>query len=271
MRVILLTIATAFVVSQTKADPPADPSRSQQSVAQATSGKSSKLNSGSEKPDNENRGSQRAVATKKRVPPASTPVTPEREQLALVFARKHHRELADLLVGLQATDRTHFEDAVREVARDAERLGKLEQRDEARFSASLRIWKLDSRIRLEAARFSMGQSEETEQKLRQLMLSRQKAKLAYLKLERTRARTRTDRLDEQIETISADPEQAVSTQIDRLRKSLAARGRTRAKSTDSRPVNTPARIPTVQNVSTSQSQSPRKNSVSGARDRDTPE
>lgn len=260
MRLILLTSMIAILAGAALADPPETPTRGS-SEAKKT------RNSQTE----EKRAALRAASAKKRAELARVPVTPQREKLALGFARKHHRELADLLSGLKSADQKHYENAVREVARDAERLAKLSQRDKERYQASLRIWKYDSRIRLEAARFSMDQSDETEKTLRLLMASRQKARLTYLNLERERATTRVSRLDEQIDTLATDPEKQITAEIDRLRKTLAAKGRTRAQSASPHSKKPATAKPTLRNASESRVQPSRnKAPVKGTRSRDTP-
>jgi len=216
-----------------------------------------KASHGSKKTE-ENRLGQNSTAVRRKTTPKKIPITAQREKLALNFSRKHHPELADLLNGLRATNRTHYENGLRELARDADRLGKLEQRDDGRFSLSLQIWKLDSRIRLEAARFSLNPSPEIEDELRRLMLDRQTARLEYLKLERQRMQIRIDRLNDQIRTASKNPEHVVSTELDRLRKLLAAKGRNRRESTSLRRTDTAAPTPSVQNTSASQVKPGRK-------------
>lgn len=262
MRPILLTLLIGVLVGAAAADPPEKSTRGAKPAAK--SGESDKRVA-------QRASAQRAAAAKKRAEFAKIPVTPEREELALRFARKHHQELADLLSGLKSADQTHYENAVREVARDADRIEKLGQRDRERYQASLRIWKFDSRIRLEAARFSMNQSEETEKKLRRLMASRQKARLAFLKLDRDRAKTRVNRISEQIDTLATNPEERITAEIDRLRKTLAAKGRTRAQLASPRLKKPTSGKPTIRNASETRVQSSRKETpVKGTRSKDTP-
>ncbi|MFP6763998.1 MAG: hypothetical protein VB858_10275, partial [Planctomycetaceae bacterium] len=195
------------------------------------------------------RSGQKTPAVRKKAALNRLPVTEQREKLALKFAGQHHPELAALLNGLRETDQTHYENAVREVARDADRIGKLEQRQDGRFTPSLRMWKLDSRIRLEAARFSMNQSPETEAELRNLMLDRQTARLRFLQSERQRLRSRLKGLNEQITVASGNPEGAVNAELNRLRKILAAKGRNRLQSTKPRRIKTTDTDPVIQNAS----------------------
>lgn len=261
MRLILLTSLMAIVASLAQADPPekatgGKPAAEKPDTAKpaAKSPRSKSDRAPAAKAAEQRRAAQRETARKKKQAlMAKTPVTPAREKLALSFAKKHHRELAAILQSLKSMEQTHYKTAIWEVARDAERLSRLQQRKDERYEPSLRIWKLDSRIRLEAARFSMNQSEFTEKKLSQLMLARRKAKVAFLKIDRKRSQARTDRLDEQIDSLSSNHEQAVAAEIDRLRRSLAAQSRSGAQSAVPRTKNPAAKPnasePAVRNAS----------------------
>ena len=257
MRLILLTSLMA-IASLAQADPPEKPTAGKPAGEKlntvnpaAKSPRSKSDRAVAAKAAEQRRAAQREAAQKKKQAlMAKSPVTPTREKLALNFAKKHHRELAAILQSLRSMEQTHYKTAIWEVARDAERLSRLQQRKDERFEPSLRIWKLDSRIRLEAARFSMNQSEATEKKLSQLMLARRKAKVAFLKIDRNRSQARTDRLNEQIESFSINCEQDVATEIDRLRRSLAARGRSGAQSAAPRTKKPAASQPAIRNAST---------------------
>lgn len=274
MRLIFLTTLIAIVASLAQADPPQKAS-GEKPAAKTTRPKSDRpakpTARTAERRAAQRAAAERAAAERKHALMAKTPVTPTREKLALNFAKKHHRELAGLLESLKSMNQTHYRTAVWEVARDAERLGRLQQRTDKRYEPSLRIWKLDSRIRIEAARFSMNQSESTEKKLRQLMLARRKARLAYLTVDRKRSQARTDRIDEQIEAVSTNPEQAVAAEIDRLRRSLAARTRSGAQSSTPRSKRPTVPQPAVRNASATRTKPTRKEtSVSKSQPENTP-
>lgn len=283
MRLILLTSLMAIVASLAQADPPENVAGEQPATekpgtakSEAKSSRSKSDRAAAANAAEQRRAAQREAAqNKKQALMAKTPVTPAREDLALSFAKKHHRELAGILQSLKSMEQTHYKTAIWEVARDAERLDRLQQRKDERYEPSLRIWKLDSRIRLEAARFSMNQSEGTEKKLSQLMLARRKAKVAFLKIDRKRSQSRTDRLDEQIESISSDHEQAVAAEIDRLRRSLAARGRSGAQSAVPRTKKTAAKSTAseaaVRNASATRTiPTPKEDSVAKPRSKSSP-
>lgn len=153
------------------------------------------------------------------------PFSREREENAIRFARKHHAELAELLEGLKRSDSESFQAGVRELARDAERLGKLAERDRERFDVSLKSWKLDSRIRLEIARLSMSLDEDFEARLRPMMEERQAARIQSLRLEEQRLSERLAKTKEQLKNLESNPTELVSSEIARLRKLIAARAR----------------------------------------------
>jgi len=249
MLTAVLTLGAGTVPADAVAQTAADTARPAQG-----SGKSAG------KPENsgKDRSTLESTIARKKVTARQKSLTPQREKLALSFSRKHHPELADLLKGLRSRNRAHYEDGVRELARDAERFARLEQRGDERFSSSLKIWKLDSRIRLEAARFSLRPSLEVENKLRQLMLDRQSVRLEYLKLERQRAQTRVDRLNDQIRSASEAPDRLVSAELTRLRKLLAAKNRNQLNSPSPRRNKTPDATAPGQNASGTKPKSPRK-------------
>lgn len=155
------------------------------------------------------------------------PLSKAREENAIRFARKHHPELAELLVGLKRSDSENFQAGLHELARDAERLGKLAERDLDRYDVLLRSWKLDSRIRLEIARLSMSPDEDFEFRLRPMMEERQAARIQSLRLEEKRLSERLARTKEQLKNLESNPTELVSSEIARLRKLIGSR--TRAK------------------------------------------
>jgi hypothetical protein len=159
------------------------------------------------------------------------PISKERETVAVRFARKHHPELAELLEGLRKStrksDKRNFEVGLRALTRDAERLGKLAERKDDRYAISLDLWKLDSRIRLEIARLSMLPGEDFEPRLRPLMEERQKTRVRMIRLERKRLAERVAKYDEQLKTLQSEPDKLIGSEIERLRKLVALRARSK--------------------------------------------
>ncbi|MBA3312465.1 MAG: hypothetical protein M3552_00330 [Planctomycetota bacterium] len=160
-----------------------------------------------------------AVATAQ---PESIAVTPAREAKAIAFARKHHPELAELLSNLKKADAPAFENAIREVSQNTERLEKLRENDAERYELALRVWTLDSRIRLLAARSTMSNDPANESELRGLLSERQVLRLAMFKLDRERLVTRLERLEGQIGQLEADPKTAVENDLARIKREIKA-------------------------------------------------
>jgi uncharacterized protein YhaN len=154
--------------------------------------------------------------------PESVSVTPAREAKAIAFARKHHPELADLLARLKKADAQAYEKALREVSQNTERLSKLRETDTERYDFSLRMWTLDSRIRLLAARSTMSNDPGIENELRELLRERQDLRLAMLKVERERLHARLERLNGQIQQLESDLGGVVENDFARIQREIKA-------------------------------------------------
>jgi hypothetical protein len=158
---------------------------------------------------------------------SAEPVSGSAEKAALEFARAQHPELADLLDALRRSNRPAYQAALRDVSRDAERLAKLAERDGERYELSLRIWNLDSRVRLEIARLSMSSDIEVESRLRPMIEERQAARLALLDLEYQRQKDRFEKVSEQLDATRRSSVDRVSAEIDRIQRLIASRSKTR--------------------------------------------
>lgn len=156
------------------------------------------------------------------------PISKERAEAAVRFARKHHPELARLLDGLRKSNDRHYQAGLRALTRDAERLAKMGERKDERYPVSLELWKLDSRIRLEIARLSMSPDENFEPRLRPLMEKRQAARAQLVKVERQRTVERLAKYDEELKTLQSRSDGLVGAEIERLKKMMAARARAKS-------------------------------------------
>lgn len=154
--------------------------------------------------------------------PETVSVTPAREAKALAFAREHHADLANLLGRLKKADPQAYEKALREVSQHTERLSKLRETDAERYEVSLRVWTLDSRIRLLVARSTMSNDPGTEGELRELLRERQNVRLALFQLERDRLQARLNRIEGQIQQLQSDPERAVENDFARIQREIKA-------------------------------------------------
>lgn len=186
------------------------------------------------------------------------PISKDRAEAAVRFARKHHPELAKLLEGLRKSNDRHYQAGLRALTREAERLAKMGERKDERHPVSLELWKLDSRIRLEIARLSMSPDEDFEPRLRPLMEKRQAARVQLVKMERQRTAERLAKYDEELKTLQSRSDGLVRAEIERLKKMMVARARAKnsrpqtskdtaaatpkrkpSKSKTSRPANSP--------------------------------
>ena len=158
---------------------------------------------------------------------SAEPLSENAEKTALEFARAQHPELASLLDALRRSNQPAYQAALRDVSRDAERLNKLAERDADRHQLSLRIWNLDSRIRLEIARLSMSSDAEVETRLRPMLEERQSARLALLDFDYQRQKERLDKLNEQLTATRRSSADRVAAEIDRLQRLIASRSKTR--------------------------------------------
>lgn len=177
------------------------------------------------RPANAKPGSEGALAE---------PLSPKREAAAMRFAQEHHLELSELLQRLKASHPEEFSKAVRELDRTRERLEKQRERDADRFAIALREWQLDSRVRLLAARMTMGGSVELEAELRQVLLERHDVRLQLLTYDREKSKTRLQKVDEQIAEHVQNRESSVDRELDRIKKNAEFRKKSVAKPTNKR-------------------------------------
>jgi hypothetical protein len=142
--------------------------------------------------------------------------TPEREAAALTFAGMHHPELATLLEQLKSSNPKGYRSAVQELFAQSERLARLHTRTPERYEAELALWKLDSRIRLKAARSAMSDAAETREELKALLLERNDLRLSLMRQDRDRQAARLEKLDASIQQIEQNREQAADNELERL-------------------------------------------------------
>jgi hypothetical protein len=157
-------------------------------------------------------------AAKNQKPVTVVKVTPAREAAAVTFAGRHHPELAELLAHLKKKNRPEYTKAVAELFRTSERLAKLEERDQERHELVLQLWKLDSRIRLLAARMTMSKDVSLKDELKGTLFERNTVRLQLLSLDRDRLQGRIDKVNENIDELSQDREGQVARELERLKK-----------------------------------------------------
>jgi hypothetical protein len=144
-------------------------------------------------------------------------ITPDRRAGALKFAELHHPELAELLLRLEPRNPREFDKAVRQIFIVSDRLARLKARDEARYELQLETWKLDSRIKLLAARLVMGPDDDHEAELRNLIEQRLDLRLRQQTLDRDQLAERIRKLDESIAEAATDRDATIERELRRIR------------------------------------------------------
>jgi hypothetical protein len=162
-------------------------------------------------------GSAAQVKAGQNAPNTELPsFTPEREAAALTFAGMHHPELASLLEQLKSSNPKGYRSAVQELFAQSERLARLQTRTPERYETELALWKLDSRIRLKAARSAMSDAAGTREELKALLLERNDLRLSLMRQDRDRQAARLEKLDASIQQMEQNREQATDNELQRL-------------------------------------------------------
>ena len=179
---------------------------------------------------------KRAATSEKRNAEKAVLLTAAQQKFALDFATQHHPELARLIQQLRDSNPRQFASAVRDLFRSADRLERLRIHDARsngnRYRISLDLWKLDSRIRLMAARSAMTNDPSRDAKLKELLRQRGQKRVELYTLERDRLQLRLDRLEELIKsTEERSKDEFIEKEFARLKgstKSKASQTRSRS-------------------------------------------
>jgi hypothetical protein len=149
------------------------------------------------------------------------PITAEREEAVMSFVQQNHAELKALLAHLRENRRKDYERAIRELSRDAERIGQLKDRDNKQYELELKAWTIKSRIQLLTAQMVMGDKEEIRSQLKTLLNEQFDIRSALMIRERERVRERLARLDQDIVRLESERQKIVENQLQVLTKSAA--------------------------------------------------
>jgi|GEM_PF-2508194 len=147
-------------------------------------------------------------------------ITPEREAAALEFAARHHPELAELIGSLKQGNPREYQRAIRELFRTSERMASIHERDPERYAMEIEAWKINSRLRLLAARLTMTSDPELEAELRELLARQLDVRLALLTYERNRTEERLQQLNQTIETVQRSRERQLERSYQQLLRSI---------------------------------------------------
>lgn len=191
-------------------------------------------------------GTSAQQGASKSDPATSTKVAPRKSLLddtaresALAFARDHHPELAGLLKQLRTRNEREFDRAARQIVMTADRLAKMKDRDPVRYEIQLDTWKLDSRIKLLAARLSMGEDPALEEQLEELVVERLDVRVRQLRHDREQLEQRLKSTTASIDRIETDREKAVERELKRIHATLQTMPqRNRPKTVETKRVDT---------------------------------
>lgn len=150
-------------------------------------------------------------------------VTPERAAAAETFAGLHHPELAALLSRLKSGGQSAYDNAVRDLFRESERLARLKARDPERYAIELELWKTGSRIQLAAARLAMEDSPALKAELLDLLQMKLAIRTRLLQFERDKVTARLEKLDAELAALKADPSAQSEADLEKLLKSARPR------------------------------------------------
>jgi hypothetical protein len=120
----------------------------------------------------EGKGSDKAARKSASGKPAALPAfTPERERAALQFVDTHHADLRSVLERLKNLNREQYEQAIRQLFQEAEKLTLVKANDEALYELMLESWQVKSKSELLAARLASMKEERAglEAELKKLL------------------------------------------------------------------------------------------------------
>jgi flagellar biosynthesis GTPase FlhF len=149
------------------------------------------------------------------------PLSAEREAQALAFAREHHPELAALIEKLRKDNRRQFDQALRQLSQDRDRLVRLKKQSPPQYELALALWKLDSRAHLLAARMTVSQDPALEAELKQILRDRVELRLKKLRSERDRLQGRLTTVNKSIQKIESDKAAVADADLQRIKRSIA--------------------------------------------------
>ena len=160
-------------------------------------------------------------ATKPRAEARKTAVTAEQRDVAMAFARDNHPELVPLISSLKESRPNDYNRALRELHVAAARFGKLRERlSTERYAQQLQLWKLDSRIKLQLAKWSVSPSKKLEGEIREAIAQRQSVRRQQYEQELLRAQDRVQKLQSAIQKLD---DYSPDTEFDKLTKSVKRR------------------------------------------------
>lgn len=146
------------------------------------------------------------------------------EQAAIQFAEQHLPAMASLVKRLKGRDVVAYRTAINELSTDAKRISRFQERQPDRFQNELNLWKVDTEIRLELARWTVTGSDRQEVSLLRLLQRQQTLRNERLAIERQRLQARIDQIDKRLNLQEGQLKEEVERDMAKLtRKAHSAR------------------------------------------------
>ena len=140
----------------------------------------------------------------------------QREEL-FAFVRQNHPELLRLLRKLRENRPGQFQQALRTLQFEVNRLNHIKQRQpEERYQQALENWKIRSRIKLLAAQMAVDDAPQLDQRLRELVTQQYDNQLQQMIDERDGLQARLNRLDELIDATRNNRADVIDDRVDRI-------------------------------------------------------
>lgn len=228
---VLATLASfpLLAVASANAQPPVSPSAEKSSAPATKPLRADRKNDspaksmgeqkqGQKKPNGDKKPEQNKPSANRLDPRKLEERKSDREAVAKAFAEEHHPELASLLRTLEKMSPQAYQTAVRDIARAADRLDALKERDQPRYQRELEVWKTRSRVHVVSAEYRISPGPDLEKKLRELMQDELQAKRELLAFDRERAQKRLDQLDRELRELDEKGSVMIDRQIERLPK-----------------------------------------------------
>ncbi len=158
----------------------------------------------------------RTTASKDNATAKPASLTDDEEAAALAFATEHHPQLASLARRLKQQNPDEYANALREIAQASEQINRWQERQPARYQIELDLWKVESRIRLLAARIAMEDRPAFDKELRGLLNERVDLRIALMNVEKDRIRLRLEKLEDSVRQTDKDRTATVERELERL-------------------------------------------------------
>ncbi len=161
--------------------------------------------------------------------PKTITLTTEQQAAALGFVALNNPDLMPVLNHLRNTNRPEYDKGLAQIYMANERLGKMSKDDAERHDVELRMWIVNSRLTLLAARMSVSNAPTMNDELKQLVREEVEVKSDLLNLDYKRDLAKLEKLKNEITRLKVGRDKEVDTRVAELKKEIS---RTKQKPID---------------------------------------